>query len=163
MHSALAHAARIEGSGPLPPQPTHFPAKAKQLIFIFLTGGFSHVDTFDYKPRLAADRGKELVTSMLRGAQRLKLLPSPFKFAHHGESGLLFSELFPRLGTVADDLCVIRSMRTDIVEHFQAVLAMHTGSATVPLPSIGSWLSYGLGTFNPNLPSFLAHSREAST
>ena len=71
------------------------------------------------------------------------------------ESGLLISELFPHLGTVADELCVIRSMHTDIVEHFQAVLAMHTGSATVPLPSLGAWISHGLGTFNPNLPSHI--------
>ena len=81
------------------------------------------------------------------------LLGSPFPFHACGQSGLLISDLFPRLGGVADELCVIRSLHTDIVEHFQAVLAMHTGSATVPLPSLGAWISHGLGTFNPNLPS----------
>jgi hypothetical protein len=80
---------------------------------------------------------------------------SPFEFRCCGESGLRISELFPNLGTVADDLCVIRTLHTDIVEHFQAVLAMHTGSATVPMPSLGSWLSYGLGTLNPNLPPYV--------
>ena len=80
---------------------------------------------------------------------------SPFQFRQCGESGLWISELFPHLGALADDLCVIRSLHTDIVEHFQAVLAMHTGSATVPLPSLGAWLSYGLGTFNASLPSYM--------
>ena len=80
---------------------------------------------------------------------------SPFRFTQHGESGLPISELFPYLGSVADELCVIRSLHTDIIEHFQSVLAMHTGSATVPLPSIGAWLSYGLGTLNSNLPSYV--------
>ena len=83
------------------------------------------------------------------------LLGSPFRFQRCGDSGLLISELFPCLGSMADELCVIRSMHTDIVEHFQAVLAMHTGSATVPLPSLGAWISHGLGTFNPNLPSHI--------
>ena len=80
---------------------------------------------------------------------------SPFKFSACGQSGLQVSELFPHLQTVADELCVIRTLHTDIVEHFQATLAMHTGSATIPLPGLGSWLSYGLGTFNANLPSFV--------
>ncbi len=158
LHSVLAHAAQLENAGPLPPRPTHFPPKAKHLIFVFLTGGFSHVDTFDYKPRLLRDHGKTVTTMRLRPNEDSNghLLPSPFKFSPAGRCGLVISELFPNLGSVADDLCVIRSMRTDIVEHFQSVLMMHTGSATVPLPSIGSWLSYGLGTFNPNLPSFVA-------
>src|SRR6478735_2179834 len=82
-------------------------------------------------------------------------LASPFAFRQCGQSGLWISDLFPGLATVADELCVIRTLHTDIVEHFQAVLAMHTGSATVPLPSLGAWLSYGLGTFNPNLPSYV--------
>jgi hypothetical protein len=122
-------------------------------LFVFLTGGFSHVDTFDHKPALAKDSGRELTTRQLRGSPTAKLMPSPFKFSRHGQSGLFISELFPHLGALADDLCVIRSMHTDIVEHFQAALAMHTGSSTVPMPSIGAWLSYALGTHNPNLPS----------
>jgi hypothetical protein len=122
---------------------------------VFLTGGFSHVDTFDYKPKLNRDAGKPVPSFGLRPDETANrpLLASPFRFTPRGESGLWISELFPHLGRVADELCVIRSMHTDIVEHFQAVLAMHTGSATVPLPSLGAWLSHGLGTFNANLPS----------
>ncbi|MBI2827104.1 MAG: DUF1501 domain-containing protein [Planctomycetia bacterium] len=155
LYGRLSLAAEVFGGHPLAPRPTHFPPRANRLLFIFLTGGFSHVDTFDHKPRLATDSGRELSTHQLRAAQSGKLMPSPFKFHHRGQSGLVMSELFPRLGTVADDLCVIRTMHTDIVEHFQATLAMHTGSSTVPLPSIGAWLSYALGTHNPNLPSYV--------
>ena len=133
----------------------HFPAKAKRLIVVFLTGGFSHVDTFDPKPALLRDKGKFVEGPSLRAVARLPLQPSPFQFTPRGESGLMISELFPQFGNLADDLCVIRSMHTDIVEHFQASLAMHTGSATVPLPSLGAWLGYGLGTDNPNLPSYV--------
>jgi hypothetical protein len=124
-------------------------------VVVFLTGGFSHVDTFDEKPRLRTDHGKVVGSVDLRGTGNQPLLGSPFRFTRHGESGLAISELFPNLGTLADDLCVFRTMHTDIVEHFQAVLAMHTGSATVPMPSLGSWLSYGLGTINPNLPAYV--------
>ena len=117
---------------------------------IFLTGGFSHVDTFDYKPALNQYHGKPVPSFGLRSDEtgNRPLLGSPFRFRQCGQSGLWVSELFPNLGVLADDLCVIRSLHTDIVEHFQAVLAMHTGSATVPLPSLGAWLSYGLGTHN---------------
>ena len=124
---------------------------------IFLTGGFSHVDTFDHKPRLSRDHGKPVPSFGLRPDETPtgRCMGSPFRFSQRGQSGLWISELFPNLGELADELCVIRSLHTDIVEHFQAVLAMHTGSATVPLPSLGAWLSYGLGTFNPNLPSYV--------
>ncbi len=133
----------------------HFPPKAKRLIYIFLTGGMSHVDTFDPKPALARDHGKVVDAPHLRGVSKHPLKASPFTFKPHGQSGLMVSELFPQLGALADDLCVIRTLHTDIVEHFQAALAMHTGSPTVPLPSIGSWLSYGLGTHNANLPPYV--------
>ncbi len=155
LYPALSLAAALEDAGPLAPKPTHYPARAKQLVILFLTGGFSHVDTFNYRPKLAIDAGKELATAQLRSVAKARLMPSPFEFQQHGQSGLWFSELFPHLATMADDLCVINSLRTDIVEHFQAALAMHTGSSTIPLPSIGSWLSYGLGTFNSNLPSHI--------
>lgn len=155
LYAKLARAAQILGGHPLAPQPAHFKPKAKQLVVIFLTGGFSHVDTFDPKPRLKVDHGKSVSAVHLRGTATLPLMASPFDFTRCGESGLMISELFPHLGGVADDLCVIRSLHTDIVEHFQAVLAMHTGSATVPMPSLGSWLSYGLGTLNPNLPPYV--------
>ena len=157
LFSSLSLAAELNAGHPLAPRPTHHAAKAKNLLFIFLTGGMSHVDTFDYKPKLAADSGKDVPSHGLRADETAKkpLLGSPFKFAQHGQSGLWLSELFPHLGKVADELCVIRTLHTDIVEHFQAVLAMHTGSATVPLPSIGAWLSYGLGTANRDLPSYM--------
>jgi hypothetical protein len=153
LQARLSSAAELNGGGMLAPLPTHFPARCQRLLFVFLTGGFSHVDTFDHKPALARDSGRELVTRQLRGSPTAKLMPSPFTFSPQGQSGLVVSELFPHLGALADDLCVIRSMHTDIVEHFQAALAMHTGSSTVPMPSIGAWLSYALGTHNPNLPS----------
>jgi hypothetical protein len=152
--SPFARAAILDGGGPLAPRPAHFAAKAKHLIVVFLTGGFSHIDTFDPKPKLTADHGKTVSGPGLRDTSTKPLLGSPFKFARAGRSGLMISELFPQLATVADDLCVIRTLHTDIVEHFQAALAMHTGSATVPLPSLGAWLSYGLGTLNANLPSY---------
>lgn len=155
LYSSLSLAAAVNGGHPLAPKPTHFEPQAKQLLMIFLTGGFSHVDTFDYKPKLNADHGKVVPSVELRGSNNLPLMGSPFKFTPRGESGLYISEIFPHLGSCADDLCVVRSLHTDIVEHFQALLAMHTGSATVPLPSLGSWLSYGLGTLNANLPSYL--------
>lgn len=157
LYPALARAAWEGGGSLLAPRPTHHVPRAKHLIVLFLTGGFSHVDTFDDKPALKQWHGKGVPSFGLRpdesGSQ--PLLGSPFQFQARGQSGLMISELFPHLGGMADDLCVIRTLHTDIVEHFQAVLAMHTGSATVPLPSLGSWLSHGLGTFNPNLPSYV--------
>ena len=140
---------------PLAPAGPHFLPQAKRLIKVFLTGGVSHVDTFDEKPRLARDHGKIVSAAHLRGVSQQPLQASPFRFSSCGESGLRVSELFPNLGALADDLCVIRTLHTDIVEHFQAALAMHTGSATVPLPSLGAWLSYGLGTDNPDLPPYV--------
>jgi hypothetical protein len=153
----LSLAAELHQGGPLAPKATHHPARAKHLIFVFLTGGFSHVDTFDHKPKLQTDHGKQVHGRTLRDAadKPFFLIRSPFQFQRCGQSGLMISEVFPELGKLADHLCVIRTLHTDIVEHFQAVLAMHTGSATVPLPSLGAWLSYGLGTFNPNLPSYV--------
>ena len=143
-------AAQTHGAGVHAPYRLAHPAKAKQLLIVFLTGGYSHVETFDYKPKLNADHGR--TTTWHGHAQAL--LGSQFEFRPYGESGLMISELFSELGSVADDLCVIRSMKTDNVEHFQATLAMHTGSSSVPMPSIGSWLSYGLGSLNPNLPAY---------
>jgi len=157
LYPALSLAAALHDGHPLVPRPGHHAAKAKNLIFIFLTGGFSHVDTFDPKPRLLQDNGKKVQGRTLRDVadKDYYLIGSPFRFTPQGQSGLLVSALFPHLGALADDLCVIRTLHTDIVEHFQAVLAMHTGSATVPMPSLGSWLSYGLGTLNANLPPYV--------
>ena len=122
-----------------------------------MAGGPSHLETFDYKPRLNKDHGKKVLDRELRDEtdRPFFLIGSPFQFTPRGQSGLMVSELFPHLGALADELCVVRTLHTDILEHFQATLAMHTGSATVPMPSLGSWLSYGLGSFNPNLPSYV--------
>lgn len=155
LYHSLSLAAELNDGHPLAPRRGHHEPRAKQLLLVFLTGGFSHVDTFDPKPKLQADHGKTVSATELRGGIALPLLASPFKFSQCGQSGLALSELFPRLAQVADELCVIRTLQTDIVEHFQATLAMHTGSATVPMPSIGAWLSYALGTFNANLPSYV--------
>ncbi|MBI1830483.1 MAG: DUF1501 domain-containing protein [Planctomycetes bacterium] len=155
LYPTLLAAAQTGDAQVLAPTRTHHPAKARRLVFVFLTGGFSHVDTFDYKPRLLRDHGRIVPSVDLRGTGQLPLLGSPFRFRQHGQAGQWVSEIFPNLARAADDLCIIRSLHTDIIEHFQAVLAMHTGSSTVPMPSIGSWLSYGLGTQNPNLPAFV--------
>ncbi|HXJ76144.1 MAG TPA: DUF1501 domain-containing protein, partial [Candidatus Dormibacteraeota bacterium] len=157
LFSQLARAAALHDGQVLAPKPAHYPAKARQLLFVFLTGGFSHLDTFDPKPKVQELHGKPIPAFGLRAdeSRPLPLLRSPFQFAQCGQSGLWISDLFPHLRTVADELCVLRTLHTDIVEHFQATLAMHTGSSTIPLPSIGAWLSYALGTLNPNLPSFV--------
>ncbi len=147
LYQNLLAAVEQNGAAVVAPLPTHFTPKARHVIVVFLTGGYSQVDTFDPKPRLTRDQGQKLGAGFA--------LASPFQFAQCGESGLWLSDLFPELRTVADDLAVVRSLHTDILEHFQATLAMHTGSATVPMPSLGAWLSYGLGTLNANLPSFL--------
>jgi hypothetical protein len=133
---------------PLAPRAPHFPAKAKRVIFIFLTGGFSHVDSFDHKPALIADHGKKVRND--------KFLKRPdWEFKPRGQSGLMISELFPHIAGCADDLCVINSLKGDHGNHFEATLGIHTGSVTFSRPSMGSWVSYGLGTWNRNLPSFV--------
>ncbi|HSI34842.1 MAG TPA: DUF1501 domain-containing protein [Tepidisphaeraceae bacterium] len=138
---------------PLMPRPTHFAPKAKRVIFLFMTGGVSHVDSFDHKPRLIADAGKSVPTKSGRGGSFLKA-PS-FDFKRRGQSGRMVSDLFPHVGAVADDLCVVNSMYGDHGNHFEATLGIHTGSVSFTRPSIGSWISYGLGTLNQNLPSFV--------
>ena len=128
----------------------HFPARAKHVIHIFAGGGPSHVDTFDPKPALA--RFAEQTLPGLNGLA----YPSPFKFAKHGQSGLEVSELFPGLAQCVDDLCVIRSMWTDVPAHEPASRFMHTGSLQIPKPSLGSWVVYGLGSENQNIPGFIS-------
>lgn len=133
---------------PLAPKQTHFAPKAKRVIWLFMTGGVSHVDSFDYKPRLIADHGKRLANG--------KVLVKPwFEFKPRGQSGMMISELFPRLAECADDICLINSMKNDHNDHFEATLGIHTGSITFARPSVGAWVSYGLGTENQNLPSFI--------
>jgi Protein of unknown function (DUF1501) len=121
IYRPLALAAQVHGGNPLAPRRSNHAARAKHLIFVFLTGGFSHVDTFDPKPRLKVDQNKSVSAVHLRGTDVLPLMGSPFRFSQHGDSGLPMSELFPHLGGVADELCVVRSLHTDIIEHFQSV------------------------------------------
>ncbi len=135
------------GVDPLAPRTPHFTGKAKRVIFLFMTGGVSHLESFDPKPRLAADGGKQY--------KGKTLLPPQFKFSPAGQSGTPVSELFPHVATCVDDLCVVRSLTGSHFEHFQATLRVHTGSLSVKRPSLGSWVSYGLGTEDRNLPSFV--------
>lgn len=145
---------------PLSPRPPHAATKARNVIFLFMSGGVSHVDSFDNKPRLFADHGKEVVldhpeTRNRPGYEKLFLKRPQWTFAPHGESGIEVSDLFPHMAECVDDLAIIRSMHTAHSNHYNATLGMHTGSFTFARPSIGSWMSYGLGTENRNLPSFV--------
>ena len=139
---------------PLTPKRPHFPARAKRVIFLFMPGGPSQVDTFDPKPRLTRDDG--LPSPKLYLGQQRNLLASPWKFRKHGESGLEVSELFPQTATCIDDICVIRSMVTDDPNHPGGCLLMNTGERVFSRPSLGAWVTYGLGTENQNLPGFVA-------
>jgi hypothetical protein len=144
---------------PLAPKAPHFPAKAKRVIFLHMSGGVSHVDTWDPKPKLVADAGKTIPVKEFQGRKgefNMYLTRPRWKFAPHGECGTEVSALFPHMAECVDDLCVIRSMKSDHTNHYEATLGMHTGSFTFARPSIGSWVSYGLGTVNRNLPSFVA-------
>ena len=134
----------------LAPKAPHFPGKAKRVIFIYLPGGASHVDSFDYKPKLIDDAKNG---RLYEG--RRTLLPPRWEFKPRGKSGIMTSDLFPHIGDSVDDLCLINSMRGDHNDHFQATMGIHTGSVTFKRPSLGSWVSYGLGTENQNLPSFV--------
>ncbi len=135
----------------------HFPARAKRVIFLFMHGGPSAIDTFDYKPLLRRDHGKPLPFEKPRVqfAQTGNLLQSPFAFRQYGESGKWVSDLFPEVGKCADDLTFIHSMHGSNEAHGGALLKIHTGSDTFVRPSMGAWVSYGLGTENQNLPSFV--------
>ena len=147
--------AESEAADPLSPKPPHFPAKAKQVIFIFSNGGVSHMDTFDPKPKLFAADGKTMgLGGGLSNQQRVLLKPG-WEFRPGGKCGTPVSDLFPYLRERMDDVCVIRSMQGDDNEHYNATLGIHTGSFFFSRPGIGSWVSYGLGTLNQNLPSFI--------
>ena len=149
-----ASAAAPTPANPLSPRPPHFAGRAKRVIFLFMPGGPSQVDTFDPKPRLTRDHGKP-APKLYLGQQR-KLLASPWRFHQHGQSGLEVSELFPHVGSMIDHLCVIRSMVADDVNHPGGCLQMNTGERVATRPSLGAWVTYGLGTENQNLPGFVA-------
>ncbi len=149
-----ADEARRSGD-PLAPKAPHFPGKAKRVIFLFSTGGVSHMDTFDPKPKLFAADGKTMGIGGGLSDKLVPLLRPGWKFRSGGTCGTEVSDLFPHLRRQMDDVCLIRSMKTDDNEHYQATLAIHTGSFFLARPSLGSWVSYGLGTLNQNLPSFV--------
>ena len=136
-----------DADNPLAPRAPHFEPKAKRVIFLFMNGGPSHVDTFDYKPALKEQEGKS--------GPGGNFMPSPFKFARHGECGMEISELYPHLSRYADDLCVIRSMHTTTPNHEPGLFMMNSGAQQPIRPSLGSWLTYGLGSENQNLPGFV--------
>lgn len=147
LYRRLSIAAAANSGHPLAPRPGHLPARAKHLIVFFMTGGFSHLDTFDYKPKLQRDHDKQV--------GKRKVLGSPYAFRPRGECGKMVSELFEHVGGVVDEFCFLHTIHGDSAGHSAATLGMHTGSVTIPLPSLGSWISYGLGTLNTNLPSFV--------
>lgn len=160
-------AAAATGSGisyPLASKPTHHPARAKRIIFLFMSGGPSHVDSFDPKPILSRENGRMMhfndprsLAKTGQGAEQ-RVMKELWKFRQYGESGLPVSDLFPHMGSIVDDLCVVRSMVTEGVAHGPATLFLHTGSTNFIRPSMGSWITYGLGTENQNMPGFVSLS-----
>ena len=153
---ALAAAAN-----PLAPKAPHFPARAKRVIYIHMAGSPSQLDLFDYKPKLTELNGQPCPESLFKKERFAfikgvpKMLGTPHKFAPVGKSGLMLSELLPQLATVADDICLVRSMYTDQFNHAPAQLFLHTGSPRLGRPGMGSWLTYGLGSESQNLPGFV--------
>jgi len=143
---------------PLAPKRPHHAPKAKRVIFLYMSGGVSHIDSWDHRPKLFADAGKTVAVNEFQGRKgsfNMYLKRPQWEFARHGQSGTEVSNLFPHMAKCVDDLCVIRSMKSDHTNHYEATLGIHTGSFTFARPSIGAWASYGLGTENRNLPSFI--------
>ena len=152
------------GSGsPLLPKAPHFAAKAKHVIQLFMTGGPSQVDTFDYKPAIAKYAGQrpEAVDRKSLRNTKMGLMPSPYSFRQYGQCGKHVSEIFPHVAQLVDDICFIHSMHTDTPEHAGAIMMMNAGHLQPTRPSLGSWLVYGLGTDNQNLPGFVSMSPRA--
>ncbi len=153
---------------PLSSKPTHFPPRAKRVIFLFMQGGVSHVDSFDYKPELEKrdgeslqfDDSRVLAKTGMRGVSK-KIMKPMWKFSQHGESGRWASDLFPEIATHADDLCFLHSMHTEGVAHGPATLFLHCGATNFIRPSMGSWITYGLGSENESLPGFVSISPSA--
>jgi hypothetical protein len=144
------------GLNPLTVRDPQFPARAKRVIHLFMNGGPSHVDTFDPKPALAKYAGQALPIPTLKTERRTgAAYPSIFKFNRYGQSGIEVSEIFPRVGACIDDICVIRSMQADVPNHEPSLMLMNCGEARQIRPSMGSWITYGLGSENQNLPGFI--------
>src|SRR3954469_20912696 len=152
-------AANTTGASPLPAAAPHFAPRAKRVIYIFLDGGLSQVDSYDYKPRLASDDGKPLPSSIAKPkfafAPTGQVLASPFNWKRYGQSGQWASDLFPETNKLIDELCFIKSLCHDNEDHFTAKNMIATGSGRETRPPIGSWVAYGLGTENANLPAFV--------
>ncbi|TWU03203.1 DUF1501 domain-containing protein [Neorhodopirellula pilleata] len=146
---------RRESAGPLSVRPTHFAPRAKRVLFLCMSGGPSHVDSFDYKPELQRNDGRAMFYPGARTSHG-KLMASRWKFRQRGESGLWVSDLFPKIAEQADRLCLLRGMNTNVPAHPQAFLEMHTGTSQFVRPSVGAWTIYGLGTENENLPGFIS-------
>src|SRR5262245_24446258 len=153
----------------LAPRAAHFAAKAKRVIYLFMAGAPSHLDLFDNKPKLVSLNGTLPPPSVLAGYRSAfinpnsALLGTKFKFAKHGKSGIELSELLPNLAKIADDICVIRSMHTDAVNHAPAQILMNTGSEQFGRPSLGAWTLYGLGWETDNLPGYVVLSSAKGT
>lgn len=141
---------------PLAPRAPHFPGKAKRVVHLFMNGGPSQVDTFDPKPMLTKYHGKPLPNSLRTERKTGAAFGSPFKFKKHGQSGIEVSEIFERTGECIDDICVIRSMYAEVPNHEPSLMLMNCGDGRLPRPSMGSWVTYGLGSENQNLPGFVA-------
>ena len=156
MLGAMASGGSLQGGQAPVANGLHHPARAKRVIFLFMNGAPSHVDTFDPKPALEKHAGEMPDQKLFNQNRAAGYMPSPFKFAAHGESGVVMSELFPNLAKHADDLCVIRSMHTDVPNHEPGLLLMQSGNQQPIRPSFGSWLSYGLGSENENLPAYIS-------
>ena len=161
-HLALAgllaqEQARGAAVDPLAIKEPHFPARAKRVIFLFMHGGPSQIDTFDYKPLLKRDHGKPLPFARPKvvSSETFNLLQSPWQFKQYGQSGAWVSDLFPEVAKCVDDLCIIKSMHGSNSRHGGALLELHTGSDTFVRPSMGSWITYGLGSENSSMPGYL--------
>ena len=142
-----------DGTNPLAPKLPHFAPKAKRVIHLFANGGPSQVDTFDPKPALLKYAGKPIPLSLKTERKTGAAFPSPFKFQKYGKSGIEVSEIFAKTAAHIDDICVIRSMYADVPNHEPSFLLMNTGESRLVRPSMGSWVTYGLGTENQNLPA----------
>ena len=146
---------------PMAVQPTHFPARAQNVIFLFMAGGPSHLDLFDYKPKLQQHDGEVIPESYTEGKRfaflkkDAKLLGTRRKFRKFGECGMELSELLPHTASIADDICLIRSMKTDVFNHGPAKLFTNTGSSRFGRPSMGAWVTYGIGSESSDLPGFV--------
>jgi len=152
----LATEAAAESS-PLAAREPHFPSQAKHVIHLFMNGGPSHVDTFDYKPELNKHDGKSAPGGNLKTERPTgNVLGSPYKFQQYGESGIHVSELFQHTAQHIDDICIVNSMHANVPNHEPSLMLMNTGESLQVRPSMGSWLTYGLGTENQNLPAFVA-------